>query len=115
MTATLRDLVDVRSQLVDEVIGYLETLAQWAAQLPLYFPAHLREALADRPSFELLRQTVQVRDRNALDRGLDDRRPQSPSFKQNIRPDAYAPARSRTEKEREGEHHRPAAPIPWND
>src|SRR4051812_44889882 len=45
---------------VEEVLGYLDALADQAARLPDYFPAQLRQADAGRSPFDAIRQMVQV-------------------------------------------------------
>lgn len=37
-----KHLLDIRSQLVEEVLAYLDGLTEQAAALPSYYPAHLR-------------------------------------------------------------------------
>ena len=46
MSAALRNLVELRSQLAEEVLGYLDAVAADAAALPAYYPSHLREGAA---------------------------------------------------------------------
>ena len=54
---------------VEEVLGYLDALADQAARLPTYFPAHLRQAEPGGHPFDAIRQMVQVvADRSAWDR-----------------------------------------------
>lgn len=71
MKTHLEQLIDLRSQLVEEVMVYLTDLAHEMARLPAYFPSHLSDdetsansfdniiqrvyAVGDRRSFELVR------------------------------------------------------------
>jgi HEAT repeat protein len=115
MPATLQQLVEVRSRLGDEVLVYLDTLAEWAAQLPPYYPPHLRAKGSEKTPFEVIRQSVQVvTDRTAVDRWRGEAR----WPRRAPRPDsdrlAYAPTRSRPETD-DPELFLPAAPVPWDD
>lgn len=60
MPATLEQLVGVRSQWVEEVLVYLDDLAARAAELPKYYPTHLRMNEARKTRFDDIRQMVQV-------------------------------------------------------
>lgn len=60
MPATLEQLIAVRSQLVEEVLAYLDALAERAAELPSYYPVHLRTDEAGKTPFDDIRQVVQV-------------------------------------------------------
>jgi hypothetical protein len=58
MPATLEQLVTVRSQLVEEVLAYLDELAARAAELPQYYPTHLRRSVVGTTCFDDTQQMV---------------------------------------------------------
>ncbi len=60
MEATLEHLVTIRSQLVEEILTYLDDLAGRIAELPAYYPDHLRMDEAGKTRFDEIRQMVQV-------------------------------------------------------
>jgi hypothetical protein len=55
VSAALEQLIAVRSQLVEEVLAYLDAVARHAAELPSYYPAHLRPE-AGETRFDAIRQ-----------------------------------------------------------
>jgi hypothetical protein len=72
MPATLAQLVKVRSQLVEEVLAYLEALAKCAAELPSYYLAHCTDETGkmrfeDGTTFRLCRALTAQIGRSDLD------------------------------------------------
>lgn len=67
MPATLARLIEVRSQLVEEVLAYLDALADEAARVPPYYPEHLKTLEAGEERFDAIRQAVQVVDRKRFE------------------------------------------------
>ena len=71
MSAPLEKLFAVRSQVVEEMLAYLDALAVRAAALPSYYPKHLHTDEAGETPFDDIRQVVQVvEDRSAFARWL---------------------------------------------
>ena len=101
MPATLTDVVNVRSQLVREVLRYLDTLATDMAVLPAYYPAHLRTDGMGTTRFDDIRQLVQVvQDRSVFEQWLAAERERLRAAGQNVDDRrAYAPFRARPEHE----------------
>jgi hypothetical protein len=100
------------------VIGYLDALADRAAQLPTYFPPNLRQAVGN--PFDAIRQMVQVvEDRSGWDQWRAEERERARAA--GIADDrlAYAPGRARPEDREEGGRRddRPAPPplVPWDE
>lgn len=60
MSSNLQALIHVRSQKVAQVLGYLNDMAAEAAQLPDYFPEHLRREEGEKLPFEDIRQDLRV-------------------------------------------------------
>jgi hypothetical protein len=61
VSGSLEQLIAVRSQLIEEVLAYLDAVARHAAELPSYYPAHLRLDEAGQTRFDTIRQRrVQV-------------------------------------------------------
>lgn len=67
MPATLAELTRVRSQLVEEVLAYLDALADEAARVPKYYPEHLKTLETGEERFDAIRQAVQVVDRKRFE------------------------------------------------
>jgi hypothetical protein len=57
VSAALEQLIAVRSQLVEEVLDYLDAVAGHAAELPSYYPAHLRLDEVGQTRFDAIRQS----------------------------------------------------------
>ena len=69
MPGTLLDLVLIRAQIVDDVLAYLNDVAERAAEVPAYYPSHLRSLERGVTAFDGIRQTVRVAtDRKEFDR-----------------------------------------------
>ena len=121
MPATLEALVTVRSQLVEEVLSYLDDLAKRMAELPSYYPAHLRTIDGDgKTRFDEIRQMVQVvEDHSAFEQWLAQERERVRAAGQDFDRLAYAPSRARPEMGEEDDRHRdrpaPPPPIVWDE
>jgi hypothetical protein len=121
MPATLTDVVNVRSQLVREVLRYLDTLATDMAVLPAYYPAHLRTDATGTTRFDAIRQLVQVvQDRSVFEQWLAAERERLRASGQDVdNRRAYAPFRSLPEHEDADTmpRDRPASPppLPWDE
>jgi len=101
---TLEDLIGIRSALTEEVLVYLKNLAKKSAELPKYYPEHLREESVTTTPFDNLRQTVQVvTNRGRFDQWLAQERERL--VREGFDPDsiAYSPRRGMPEKEEEGD------------
>jgi HEAT repeat protein len=119
MPPTLAQLVDVRSHFVETVLAYLNQLAESAATLPQYYPAHLRGAGEGRTGFDDVRQLVQVvEDRTSFERWRAEERERLRAAGGNWDRLAYVPTRARPEADddRLSDRDRSAAPvpIPWD-
>ena len=120
MPATLTDVVNVRSQLVGEVLRYLDTLATDMAVLPAYYPAHLRTDATGTTRFDAIRQLVQmVQDRSVFELAAERERFRAAGQDVDDRR-AYAPFRARPEHEdtdRSPASDRPPLPppVPWDE
>ena len=118
MPARAADLFHVRSLLVEDVLAYLDAVANKAAVLPAYYPPRLR---AGDGYFDAIFQRVQViEDRKAYESWLVLERERLRPAGLDVDERAYAPAKSRSELgEEEGEDKadRPAPPPPvaWDD
>jgi hypothetical protein len=120
MPAKLEQLIKVRSQLVEEVLAYLDALAADMAELPAYYPAHLRVAEAGQTRFDAIRQLVQVvEDRTAFERWLAEEREQLRAAGQDVDHLAYAPTRACPEADEPEARCRnrlaPPSPVPWDE
>jgi hypothetical protein len=83
---------------VEEVLAYLDALAEQAARLPAYFPARPRQAESREHPFDSIRQMVQVvADRSAWDRWRAEERERVRAAGLEDRL-AYAPGRSGPEE-----------------
>jgi HEAT repeat protein len=102
---------------VDEVLKYLRDLAEECAELPYYFPAHLKDDGPGKSAFENVRQTVRVvEDRGAFHRRLGEERERL--RRQGIDPDAlaYSPSKAMPEEEDDyGPCMVPAETIAWDE
>ncbi len=112
MSATLANVVQVRSQLVIEVLAYLDDLATRMAELPGYYPQHVQ--------IESIRQTVQViEERQQYERWRAEEREWLRASGHDVEHLAYAPRRSRAEsgedQERRADRPAPPPPIPWDE
>jgi HEAT repeat protein len=68
MAATLHHLVQIRSQIANEVLAYLDEVATLAGEVPAYYPAHLRSLERGVAAFDEMRQIVKVvEDRKEFD------------------------------------------------
>jgi hypothetical protein len=100
MAATLEELVEVNSQLMEEVLKYLDSVARDAAILPKYYPDHLRDGEGAKTRFDEIRQTVQVvEDRSKFEKWLAEEMERSRAAGRGFDRIAYTPARSRDESE----------------
>jgi predicted NACHT family NTPase len=91
----LERLIIIRSQLVEEVNSYLNDLAKRMADLPAYYPRHLREHEAGETRFDEIRQKVRVvEDRDAHERMFAQMRERAQAAGKSIDLIAYFPARS---------------------
>src|SRR5436309_2967923 len=100
MAAPLDRLVGVRSRLAKEVLVYLDQLAKQAAELPRYFPGHLRGSEPGTTRFDAIRQVVQVvEDRAEWERWLDEERERTRAAGREFDHIAYAPHRARPERD----------------
>jgi len=99
---------------VEEVLGYLDALADQAARLPTYFPAHLRQAEPGGHPFDAIRQMVQVvADRSAWDRWRAEERERARAVGFEEDRLAYAPGRARPEKRLDPPDQQPEASLAW--
>jgi hypothetical protein len=103
---------------VEDVLDYLDALAERAACLPAYFPPRLRNAGGSH--FDAIRQMVQVvEDRSAwnLWRAEERERARAAGFDDDRR--AYAPGRARSEdrldEDRRDDRPAPPPPVPWDE
>lgn len=123
MTATLEQLIQVRSQLAEEMVDYLDGLAERAAELPKYYPAHLRAAEEGKTPFDDIRQMVQVvEDRSAFERWMAEEQERMRAAGQDFDRIAYKPKRSLMEEEESDERDRtrrdrpaPPPPFQWDE
>ena len=120
MPATLNALVNLRPTLVDEVMAYLEGLAQHVAQLPRFYPMRLRNAPSGKTPFDDIRQLVQVvDDRAAFERWLVEERERMHAAGYEFDRLAYDPTRARPEFDEPDAIGRqrlaPPSPVPWDD
>jgi HEAT repeat protein len=98
VSATLSQLVSVRSALVEELLAYLDYLARRMAELPAYYPEHLRKESNGRTLFDDIRQVVQVvEDRSAFERWLAQERERMRAAGYEFERIGYAPGRARPE------------------
>jgi HEAT repeat protein len=69
MPARLDSLIRVRSQKTEWVLAYLDAIAEKSAELPGYFPGHLKKLRSGgEPAFAMIRQQLQViEDRQRFD------------------------------------------------
>ena len=116
----IKQLLEVRSQLVSEVLAYLNALAARMAELPSYYPAHLHTGETGKTRFDDIRQMVQVvEDRSAFERWLAEERERMRAAGQDVGRVAYDPTRARPEAEERHEmrSHRPMPPPPvlWDE
>ena len=106
---------------VAEVLGYLDALADQAARLPIYFPAHVRQAEPGGHPFDAIRQMVQVvEDRSAWDRWRAEERELARAAGLEDDRRAYAPGRARPEERLDSKDDRdtrpaPPPPVPWDE
>ena len=110
-----------RSSLVEDLLSYLDRLSDWAAELPAYFPDHLRLP----GGFDRIRQRVQViQDRRVWERWWAEQRERLRASGQDPEAMAYDPTRARPEHESgndvgRGETRGPTLPPPdtvfWDD
>ncbi|MBN2566336.1 MAG: hypothetical protein JXB46_11560, partial [Candidatus Eisenbacteria bacterium] len=122
MAATLEQLVKVRSQLATQILGYLDGLAKEAAQLPHYFPPHLREAVSGLTPFDSVRQMVQVvEDPSAYEELLAEERERRRAAGEDVERLAYDPTRARPENNdgdgfpQEPDRPLPPPPVLWDE
>lgn len=122
MSARLDDVIHLQSQLRKEAGAYLQSVAERMAELPPYYPSHLRGGGAGTTPFDDLRQVVQVgEDRAEFERWLAEDRERRRAAGQEVDRTVYAPARSRPEDEPDGspqemqERPAPPPPIPWDE
>ncbi|MBN1675669.1 MAG: HEAT repeat domain-containing protein [Kiritimatiellae bacterium] len=120
MSATLRQLLEVRSAVARDTSSYLRDLAARAAELPKYFPAHLRSPDASVTPFDTVRQMVQVvEDRSAFERWMAEERERTRAAGIDLDRVAYKPARARVElgeeRDVDPERHECPPPIPWDE
>jgi HEAT repeat protein len=124
MPATLVTLVAIRSELAENVLDYLRALAARTAELPKYYPAHLRSGTNGLTGFDVIRQMVQVvEDRRELEQWLaeEDERSRRAGHEQERL--AYGPRRSRPEDVdredamRDSHEEEPTEPVsfPWDE
>jgi HEAT repeat protein len=123
MTATLEQLIRVRSQLAEEALAYLDGLAERTAELPKYYPERLRAAEAGNTPFDDIRQVVQVvEDRAVFERYLAEVGERMRAAGQDFDRIAYKPKRSLMEEEESDERDRtdrdrpaPPPPFQWDE
>jgi len=117
----LERLISRRSWLVEEVLAYLDGLALRSAQLPTYYPAHLRSNETGKTHFDDIRQLVQVvEDRSAFEKWVAEERERARAAGSEVDRIAYAPNRARPEDEEDQKEHKkrkqpPKPPVPWDD
>jgi len=128
MTASLAELVQVRSHLAAEVLDYLSDVAARAADVPSYYPKQLRSIELGHARFDEIRQTVRViQDRAAFDEWVAAQRERSRLAGDDVEnsvgskgsddaPDPRDPARSLGMSTRSDVHkrERPTS-IPWDE
>lgn len=108
------------SLLVPEILHYLHKLAGCMADLPTYYPNHLRAGESGKTRFDNIRQTVQVvADRAAFDRWRTEERERMRASGQDLNRIDYTPTRSRPEaaERAEADRDRPKPPLPvlWDE
>lgn len=108
------------SLLVREILNYLDKLAWRMADLPSYYPNHLRTGENGKTRFDNIRQMVQVvEDRAAFDRWLAEEGERMRAAGQGFNRMAYNPTRARRETVAPAEEHRdrakPPLPVLWDE
>lgn len=103
-----------------EVLAYLDTLAGRAAELPSYYPDHLRTSDAGKTSFDNVRQIVQVvKDRSAFEHWLAAELERMRAAGQDFDRTAYSPTRSLPEamglEETQFDRDEPPPQMPWDE
>jgi len=111
---------ELRSQLAEEVQAYLEHLTRRMAELPRYYPAHLRTDATGETGFDAIRQMVQlVEDRTAFEQWRAAERERVHAAGLDVDRLVYAPTRARPESEEpETSDAIPQAAlmsVPWDD
>jgi HEAT repeat protein len=108
---------DIRSRLVEEVLAYLDEVARWAAALPRYFPAHLRDVGDSKTGFDAISQQFWVvEDRSRWHRGLAEKRERLRAARMDVLAiftTESTPAEPGESSDRDGQEHS-TRPIPWD-
>ncbi|MGH8549576.1 MAG: HEAT repeat domain-containing protein [Methylococcales bacterium] len=118
MPATLADLVKIRSQPAEEALAFLERTAKAAAEVPPYYPEHLKALDPGSDKFDAIRQVVQAHDRKEYNEWLAKERERLRAAGLPDEGLAYREKRARIEgedhgRETLGEKPKPR-PIEWN-
>jgi HEAT repeat protein len=110
-------VVEPEASLVDEILSYLDKLAAECAQMPHYFPPHLREGSPAKTPFDEIRQTVRfIEDRRSFENWLAQERERL--RREGFDPDAwaYSPSRGVPEDEsNERGYEASVQPISWDE
>lgn len=106
--------------LIPEVLQYLDGLATDAAELPRYYPDHLRTGESGKTRFDNVRQMVQVvEDRSAFERWQAEVMERMRATGQGFDLITYKPARALPEAEGHDEARggrlTPPSPVPWDE
>ena len=100
LEAYLNNLTSAQSSLVQEVLDYLDTLASRTAELPKYYPSHLRTSEMGKTRFDDIRQMVQVvEDRSIFEKWRAEEQERARAAGMDVDHYAYAPKRARPETE----------------
>jgi len=114
--STPGELKGIRSSLIEEVKKYLENLAERCAELPTYYPEHLRNSSSGKTPFDELRQTVQVvSDRKRLDQWLAQEKERL--VRQGLDPETlvYGPRRGMPEEEEGFDKKSKVETLDWDE
>jgi predicted MPP superfamily phosphohydrolase len=101
-----------------EVLAYLDALAERMAELPAYYPSHLRADEVGKTRFDNIRQMVQVvEDRTSFQRWLAEERERMRASGEDFDRVAYKPMRALPEAGERGQGCRdyPVPPILWDE
>jgi predicted NACHT family NTPase len=116
MFARSQQVLQVRSHLAEEVINYLDQLSERSAELPSYYPAHLRTSESGKTPFDEIRQvTYLIEDRTSFEQWLAEERERMRAAGQDFDRLAYNPRRSRPEVDEAERELRPSLPIVWDE
>jgi HEAT repeat protein len=113
MPPTVVEIARVRSQLADEVTAYLSALIRRTAELPAYFPRHLRIYQGETAGFDRIRQLVRVVDRGELERHREAGQERGRRYYADDQRGADGPRDLRQHSGRDGSLYRPS--VSWDE